>query len=73
MVSEVFEVEALVKELLPGLLDHLLLPKHGIEYAPVFYQSVVDVPDDGTVGGLELIVICVATIIIAELLICPSV
>jgi hypothetical protein len=73
VVGEVFEIEALFKELLHWSLDHLLLAKHGLKDAAVFNEGVVDVSNDRTISGLELIIISVATIIVAELLICPSV
>jgi len=72
MVGEVLEVEALIKELLPGLFNHLFFAKQGLKYAAVFNECIIDVSDDGTVGGLELIVISVATIIVAEFLVCSS-
>jgi hypothetical protein len=73
MVSDVFEVETLVKEFLPWLFNHFLIAEQCFQYAPVFNECIVDVSDNGVICRLELIVMSVATIIIAELLICPSV
>jgi hypothetical protein len=72
VVSNVLEVKTLVKELLPWLFNHFLLAEQCFQYAPVLNECIIDVSDNGTVGRLKLIVISVATIIVAEFLICPS-
>jgi hypothetical protein len=50
VVGEVFEIEALFKELLPWSLDHLLLAEHIIEDAAVFNEGVVDISNNRTIS-----------------------